>query len=407
MTDVKRVGVRVRTRRHRRASAGAALVCICACLLAGLFEKPAQNARTARVIRTLPENFKFAREPSSLPAETDGKRTIYPYSVIPGGVRNRAELVKEVSSDPVVAAHYAGFNTAQARMVRTRDAKPVYVSYRVDNKVFWTAKTVRLPQGEELVTDGEELARARCGNRISANPRQPTLPVEPPSESFETPIVNEPQETVIPKLELNLPKLMESSGLPPLLEALPPPRAVPIDDGWLLPHIPAPYAPFFAGPGESMPTISGLPEQRTLLFFTPSSRFEIQFLAEPQKPTDLAEPPIVDTPPEIVIPELDLEFPTFMEILGLPPLPEPLPPPRTEPTDSGWFQPDLPPPYAPAVVIPVEQLPTIPDVPEPGTLLLLAPALAIPFLLRYFRLRNVSVGEHKGKSDSCDSDTEK
>ena len=45
-------------------------------------------------------------------------QTVYKYSVVPGGVRNVQELKWAVEHDPVVAAHYAGFDYDRARVVK-------------------------------------------------------------------------------------------------------------------------------------------------------------------------------------------------------------------------------------------------------------------------------------------------
>jgi hypothetical protein len=103
-------------------------------------------------------------------------RVVYPYSVIKGGAWSAAGLTQALAVDPVAAAHYTGFRISAARLARLERARVAYVSYRVDNAVFWTRKPVTLPEGEAVLTDGENLARARCGNRISFTARQPAGP---------------------------------------------------------------------------------------------------------------------------------------------------------------------------------------------------------------------------------------
>jgi hypothetical protein len=117
------------------------------------------------------------------------ERIVYPYSVIPGGVRNREELVASISNDPVVAGHYAQFAVSQARMVKMEIMKDVHVSYRIRDKIFWTAKAVKIPEGETLITDGRDYARARCGNLISVLPQSPVSEEEPEPEYFEIPVL--------------------------------------------------------------------------------------------------------------------------------------------------------------------------------------------------------------------------
>ena len=222
------------------------------CLLAGLFEKPAESPRQARRIRTSPLRLESVDRTVSAPSERGARRPVYPYSVIPGGIVSGSELVNEMSRDPVVAQHYSDFRPADARMVRARDEKLVHVSYRIGNRVFWTAKKLRLARGEALVTDGRSLARARCGNRLSVLAQEPTLPEEPPAAEFETPVFPERTEDVIvntllepgpmdlfpdlgrrvPTLPLYLNPPLSSRNLnppviPPLVPAAPQPHVVP------------------------------------------------------------------------------------------------------------------------------------------------------------------------------------
>ncbi|MBN1569897.1 MAG: hypothetical protein JXA73_18780 [Acidobacteria bacterium] len=132
-----------------------------------------------------------AEAPKSIPQLKSNKqeRLVYPYSVIPGGVRSREELSYHIGKDPVVAAHYAEFNASDARIFKSEEPQFAHVSYRLRNKVYWTAKPVRIPKGEALITDGKEAARTRCGNKISVLPQDPVSEEEPPPEIFEVPII--------------------------------------------------------------------------------------------------------------------------------------------------------------------------------------------------------------------------
>jgi hypothetical protein len=136
--------------------------------------------------------------PAAEPSRPRPKRFVYPYSVIPGGVRDGSELAEEVNRDPVVAAHYAGFSVGSARVVRLKQDVSAHVSYRIGPKVFWTAKKLRIPKGEEVLTDGEQMARTRCGNRISTTPLVPLYTEEPMPASFDVPVIAEvfsPEDT--------------------------------------------------------------------------------------------------------------------------------------------------------------------------------------------------------------------
>jgi len=115
-------------------------------------------------------------------------RKIYPYSIVPGGVKNARELKWAADHDPVVKAHYAGFDYDHARVVRLALAQTAYVSYRIGNKVYWTKRRVKLKKGETVITDGKITARTKCGNRIEVVPEQKTSSLEPPAMMFDEPM---------------------------------------------------------------------------------------------------------------------------------------------------------------------------------------------------------------------------
>jgi hypothetical protein len=114
-------------------------------------------------------------------------RPNYPYSVIPGGVGNAAELQRDLAKDPIAAAHYSNFDAARAHVVRLDRDRLAYVSYRMGDRVFWTRKQIRLPKGETIITDGSHEARTRCGNRISDVPVDPVSNLEPIEQAFDSP----------------------------------------------------------------------------------------------------------------------------------------------------------------------------------------------------------------------------
>ena len=103
-------------------------------------------------------------------------RPIYPYSVIRGGAYSAQELDRALAGDPLASAHYAGFDRARARMTRAQPGQLLYASYRVHDQIYWTRRPMRLTLHEALLTDGEHLARARCGNRLSPTPQAPVGP---------------------------------------------------------------------------------------------------------------------------------------------------------------------------------------------------------------------------------------
>jgi len=63
----------------------------------------------------------------------------------------------------------------------------MYVSYRRNNNVYWTKNRMMIPAGETLISDGENLMRVRCGNRLSPVAVKPVAISEPDKETLETP----------------------------------------------------------------------------------------------------------------------------------------------------------------------------------------------------------------------------
>jgi PEP-CTERM motif len=120
-------------------------------------------------------------------AQPSADRPVYPYSVVPGGVQDAKELKWVAEHDPIVAAHYAGFDYDHARVVRLTLARTVYLSYRIGSRVYWTRHRVTLHKGEKIITDGRMAARSRCANRVEELPQQATLRAEPPAEKFDQP----------------------------------------------------------------------------------------------------------------------------------------------------------------------------------------------------------------------------
>jgi hypothetical protein len=135
------------------------------------------------------------------------KHNIYPYSVVPGGVEHPEDLRRATQRDYVVWQHYARFQFEHARLIRAREAREVYLSYRLRDRIFWTRKKVRLHLGELLLTDGKITARARCGNQVSETPKPNVSEEEPAEDVFDRPVA-----------ELEPPPLpIQSSFLPPSL----------------------------------------------------------------------------------------------------------------------------------------------------------------------------------------------
>jgi hypothetical protein len=240
-------------------------------MLFGVFERGSQSPRAARVIRTVPESFSFTDYTVPVSKEFLSAKVVYPYSVIRGGARNRIELIKEISKDPVVAAHYSDFDSSQAEIVRVQDEKFVHVSYRIDEKIFWTAKKIRLGPGEALISDGKQLARARCGNRISVTPQDPVAEAEPQPEVFNTPYISVNEDIFAVETIASGPlQLFEEFRNPPLLTIINSPDVLTLEDRFFteefLPFNPSiDFTPTYFFNHEEPFDVPGVPEPSTLI----------------------------------------------------------------------------------------------------------------------------------------------
>jgi hypothetical protein len=188
-------------------------------------------------------------------------RPVYPYSVVPGGVRDASELKWAAEHDPVVASHYAGFDYDHARVVRLVLARTAYVSYRIGNKVYWTRHRVKLHKGETVITDGKITARTRCANRVEEAPQVKSSSSEPPDLKFD-----EPTHPILGTAVANPPgqfqsALIDRPGVPGLGPAPPLSLYEPLGGGTMVPLSPPPL-PSVCGVGKK-PTGTSTPDLAT------------------------------------------------------------------------------------------------------------------------------------------------
>jgi hypothetical protein len=142
-------------------------------------------------------------------------RTVYPYSIVPGGAENLDEA-KRAMNDPAVRANYADINFTKLRQVKLKKNLSGFVSYRSSDKIYWTSTEQTLRVGEIVFTDGVHLVRGRCLNGYSPDPALPVGSNEPSEQ-----VLDRPAE--IPVIAYSFQKLpVEAPDLPPNLEALTP-----------------------------------------------------------------------------------------------------------------------------------------------------------------------------------------
>jgi hypothetical protein len=191
----------------------AAGVVVAAFVCAVLFLEPLQEARIeplkAATEAVLAHDFDLE------PARDESTRTVFPFSVIPGGVRSADEFAEAVATDPAVGAHYSDVTPAAMHVETVDVPRAAYMSYRIGDEIYWTKRKLALHEGEQVLSDGSVTIRGRCGNRLADEPMQPTSDAEPPVEAFEGPV---PPVVAAPGPEVVNPvgSLLPLAAMPPL-----------------------------------------------------------------------------------------------------------------------------------------------------------------------------------------------
>jgi hypothetical protein len=156
-------------------------------------------------------------------------RPNYPYSVIPGGAYSPAELRFVNDRDSLVRDHYSDFNVNDARLVVLTADHYQYASFRLNNHIFWTRHRLLIPKGEVLLTDGQNYARTRCGNRLSNTAKADTTPLQPPDTLLSLPPFR-------PELLANSP--IQLAAAPPIGELAQQYSVLPFESPRLAPYLP-------------------------------------------------------------------------------------------------------------------------------------------------------------------------
>ena len=175
----RRRRTRLRALAALAAVVGLAALCVALALIVGNHRTPAESI--AFIPPSVPDADGALLETVSV-AMSQG---VYPYSVIPGGVHSAAEFSAKRTSDPVVAKHYSDVSVSTLHVEQVSDTRSAYMSYRIDDRVYWTKNRLPLRAGEVILTDGETTIRGRCGNRVSETPMTPVSDEEPAAAAFD------------------------------------------------------------------------------------------------------------------------------------------------------------------------------------------------------------------------------
>jgi hypothetical protein len=191
-------------------------------------------------------------------------RPIYNASVIPGGVYSVDELRAAIEHDPVVASHYDRAVLGEMRAVTLTKGRAAYVSYRVNNTLYWTRERVWIKPGETVLTDGTTIVRARCGNCISDTRLGPVAGVEPAHGELDDfvapPIADRGVDAFAAELEPGVEDLLAVPFGPQVYATLAPVLPAIIDDeNPLGARFPTAGVPGVFLPGGVLPTSGGSP----------------------------------------------------------------------------------------------------------------------------------------------------
>jgi hypothetical protein len=85
----------------------------------------------------------------------------------------------------VVAKHYSGVSMAALHVERVTEPRSAYMSYRINDRIYWTKYKLQLLPGETILTDGETTIRGRCGNGVSDVAMLPVSAQEPEAAAFD------------------------------------------------------------------------------------------------------------------------------------------------------------------------------------------------------------------------------
>ncbi len=216
---------RLRIQRFLLASAAIAVIAFSCWQSFGRFLLPSTQTSQAS-----PDSFwaKASRQDLGFVSRQSSKRRVYatrvpgvyPYSIVPGGLKSAQALRQAAASDKAVARHFSQFDYSRAHLVRLTEPREVYVSYRIRDTVFWTQKRIRLQAGEMLLTDGKITARAKCGNQVSDTAKPEVSNEEPEEDVLDQPVALEPMGPAVPiRASLRAPELPAGQPAPPELYA--------------------------------------------------------------------------------------------------------------------------------------------------------------------------------------------
>lgn len=185
---------------------------------------------------------------SSVPGTNGHMRWVFGHSLVPGGIHSIAELAVVTSRDAKLAEHYQDFDLSKGRLITLDHDVLGFVSYRLDGAIYWEKRPTVIAKGEQVLTDGSNVIRGRCGNRIAASPHFPVSPAEPTDMDIVVGKLTEPPDVTEPTDPTDVSEVPQAPETP--VKSAEVPDTQPAPGASLLPPGPAPAqpTPIWAGP---------------------------------------------------------------------------------------------------------------------------------------------------------------
>ena len=186
------MSVEIRSHRKKRhispkKRAAAAVLLFLVLLVAGFIIRAYLTQDKAYVSKEAPVQVAMAQveEPEDANSEVSGK---YYGLCAKNSTHSVEDFRKTVQNDPVLAAHFSDFEWSLAKLGNQEEDIWTYVSYRKGPIIKRTTKPVKLPKGDQYITDGVRIVRTYCCNDYIAAPAPRVVGmVTPPEERVDGP----------------------------------------------------------------------------------------------------------------------------------------------------------------------------------------------------------------------------
>jgi hypothetical protein len=131
--------------------------------------------KTRTVLKTVEKQKQAAMVDATEPkdAKSESPTGVW-YGLCPkNGIRSVEDFKRIVAGDPLLTAHFAGFDWDNAEMGSLEESIYAHLAYRKNGRIWTTRRRIRLPKGDGYITDGDRWVRTFCCNDYVASPDKP------------------------------------------------------------------------------------------------------------------------------------------------------------------------------------------------------------------------------------------